>query len=345
MYARYLIGTVGAHQPSLTEQLIAAWKAQTFVPAQGAFGTQLKEAGVVFNNIPTILPEAALWSGQANLGHDHDEIIKNIHKAYAEAGALCLLANTYDAYTRYRAAGISHAETAHTLKKVVRLARWAADEVTKKDSQRRYVGASVAPYTDFLLEHDRSKIQRALAYEHPYTMERRYHSHIQALLAEKPDYLQLECISSLAHGEAMARAAEKSGLPVILSFTPELNVCEYTGVHRLLDGTPLDDAVIKLKKIVGPHLVALGVNCRPAETIAAVAPILKKHVGQGLLAAFPNGSDGHCHTGSHCHQGYVQTAFSLAKAGYNIIGGCCGTRPQDIAAMALSAKIFQPQAA
>ncbi|MEW5978432.1 MAG: bifunctional homocysteine S-methyltransferase/methylenetetrahydrofolate reductase [Acidobacteriota bacterium] len=96
-------------------------------------------------------------------------------------------------------------------------------------------------------------------------------------------------------------------------------------------------------------VMALGVNCGtgPKEILEILENIPR---GRHVLSAYPNAgvpsrSQGRYVFPDSSPQYFAEFAREAARAGVRILGGCCGTRPEHIAAMAEALKDFHPQEA
>ena len=296
--------------------------------AQGAFGTELERRGKAVG-LSVCSKSGSLWSGLANIDRRWKRIVRQVHRDYAVAGATLLLANTYINLQRYLNEGVSQAQAEAAIHGAVDAARLVAKEVTGK---RILVGASIAPISDFTEPETASHDRAALHAQHL--------ANARVVAAARPDYLQVECVSTWREGEAMIRAAAATGLPVLVSFVPEKTLKD--GQHVLGDGTPFVEAIRRTQAILGASLFGLGINCRTADVIDAALPVLVAHAKSEAIAVFPNGAGEACAHGwkhRHDHSSHADAisrwAAAVVEAGKSFVGGgCCGTTPNDIAAVA-----------
>ncbi len=104
---------------------------------------------------------------------------------------------------------------------------------------------------------------------------------------------------------------------------------------RLPDGTPLAVAARTVAKY--PNVFAVGVNCIPLEEVTAAIETVYQVTDKPVIA-YPNSSatyDPTTKTWSYPHgrRGLVDYLPQWLAAGLTIVGGCCTTTPQDIAAL------------
>jgi S-methylmethionine-dependent homocysteine/selenocysteine methylase len=268
----------------------------------GATGTELERHGV-----PCALP---LWSTHALL-HQPDQV-RRVHADHVAAGAELLTANTFRTQERTLARGGAGGRGAELTALAVRLAREAAAE-----APRPVVVLGSAPPLEDCYSPQLVPAAAALAREHA--------RHAENLAAAGADAILVETMNTLREAHAALRAARATGLPVLASF-----VCG-SGA-RLLSGEPLRDAVV-LASAEGAAAVL--VNCLPMRDVPACLAV---------LAAGPLPFGAYANLGAPEPEGWRRDdrppeAFAGAargwlRAGATVIGGCCGTQPEHIAALA-----------
>ncbi|MDF1563252.1 MAG: homocysteine S-methyltransferase family protein [Deltaproteobacteria bacterium] len=260
----------------------------------GAMGTALEASGLA-------LP-APDWSAHAVL--HHPQAVRELHLAYARAGAEVLTACTFR--TTFRALGEGWEEVAH---RAVELAREAAASV---DHEVRVAG-SIAPLEDCwrpdLSPPDPGPEHRALA----------------GVLADAGvDLLLCETFTHVGEGHSAARAAASTGLPVWLSFSagPSGDLLDFDDLVDAFDNANLTGAD------------ALLLNCVPLAVVEAVYPLLGEF---GLpWGVYPNaGAVQEGHAGPPLDPAtFARVAQRWVEAGASIVGGCCGTTPAHLEALA-----------
>lgn len=259
----------------------------------GATGTELERRGA-----PCDLP---LWSS-GGLLHT-PELVGEIHAAYAQAGCDLLTAASFRTQRRVLArCGL--AERAEELTRLaVRLAR---------ESHRGPVLGSAPPLED-CYQPDRVPEDTALEQEH--------REHAEWLARAGADAILAETHNTAREARAAALAAQAVGLPVLVSF-----VCDADG--RLLSGEPLEAGI---EAVLAARPLAVGVNCLPISALETCLPILKACGLPFLLS--PN-------LGAPSERGeplepdrFAALAGTWEEAGAAIIGGCCGTTPEHLAAV------------
>ena len=261
------------------------------------------------------------------------DVIEEIHRAFLEAGADIIETNTFSAQAISQADyGMQH--LVHELNVAsAQIARRAADDYSRRDAQRpRFVAGSMGPTNAALSlspEVDNPGY-RTLTFD---TLKEAYKEQARGLVEGGVDFLLPETTFDTLNLKACIVAIEElfeelgRRLPVVLSLT----ITDRSG--RTLSGQTLDAAWIS---IAHAKPFAVGLNCalgatdmRPyIEELATIAPVyVSCYPNAGLPNAF----------GEYEEQP-AQTAAVLkefAAAGWlNIAGGCCGTRPEHIRAIA-----------
>jgi S-methylmethionine-dependent homocysteine/selenocysteine methylase len=274
----------------------------------GAIGTELERHGV-----PTPAP---LWSAAAL--DSTPGLVRDLHAAYARSGADIIVANTFRLSAR-AVDSVGRADDGPTLaRRAVKLAREGVAHSGR--SAETIVAASVGPARDCYTPEDVPG-REVLQEEHDWTLD--------WLLAADPDMLWIETIGTVREAAVLAELATARAFPFVLSF-----ILDEAGA--LLGGEPLAEAVAA----VDPHEpLAFGLNCMPPQGITRHLPGLVSLTKRRVAAyahindprPLPGWSFAECDVAP---EKLAQTAADLRKLGASIIGGCCGSRPEHIAAIA-----------
>ena len=282
------------------------------VVLDGGLATELERRGADLRD--------PLWSAKV-LVEDPDAI-RGVHAAYFEAGADVAISASYQAtFEGLAGRGIERAGAATLMRRSVELAREAA-------SGDQVVAASVGPYgamlgngAEYTGDYDRDEDQ-LVEFHVP---------RIEALAEAEPDVFAVETIPSFVEAGALVRALERvPGIPAWVSFS-----CRDGG--HVCDGTPIATAVEVVA--TAPSVVAVGVNCtsplhveRLVETISATT--------DKPVVCYPNRGSFWDPMRKAWTDPPRQDArpplrpLAWKEAGASMIGGCCGTTPEDIAAIA-----------
>ena len=163
------------------------------------------------------------------------------------------------------------------------------------------------------------------------------------ILAPHVDVFLCETMSHINEAIAAARAARSTGKPVIVSFT-----LHEQNPGKLRSGQSLEDAINGLGEV---DLEGHGANCTLPERISDAMPILAKsnlkYVG-GYANAFTHVPEDWLLDGEKITDGPLELRDDLSpeiyskfvgqwiNQGATLVGGCCGTLPSHIAAIATS---------
>jgi 5-methyltetrahydrofolate--homocysteine methyltransferase len=267
-------------------------------------------------------------------------IVSGIHEAYLKSGADIIETCSFNA-TAISLAGYGLADFAYELSAAAaRLARKAADAFSTTDKPRFVAGsmgptaksASIAPDLD-----DPGK--RAVTWDE---LETAYYENARGLLDGGADIFLIETVFDTLNAKAaifaVRRLAQERGLdlPLIISAT----VSDNGG--RLLSGQSVEAFCVS---VLHANPLALGLNCsfgaeKLKQYIAALSAVAPCLVSAYPNAGFPNS-----------HGVYDETPESMAdhleeymRGGLvNIVGGCCGSTPAHIAAIAARAEKYAPR--
>ncbi|GGD07545.1 homocysteine S-methyltransferase [Franconibacter daqui] len=305
----------------LNNPLNALLSQQPYVVLDGALATELEARGCNLAD--------SLWSAKVLM--ENPELIYQVHLDYFRAGAQCAITASYQATPAgFAARGLDEAQSCALIARSVELARQAREDFLKEQPQAAplLVAGSVGPYGAFLADgaEYRGDYQLSEAAFNAFHRPR-----VAALLAAGADLLACETLPSLA--EARALAALLTEFPAARAwFSFTLRDSEH-----ISDGSPLGEVVEALKD--NPQIVALGINCIALEKTTAALSHLHSLTPLPLVV-YPNSGEEYDaasktwrHRGHACHtlEHYLP---AWREAGAKLIGGCCRTTPQDIAALA-----------
>lgn len=270
------------------------------------------------------------------------EIITDIHTAYLNAGADLIETNSFNS-TSIALADYHMSDLAYELNfAAASLARKAADAVTKKTPEKpRFVVGILGPTnrTASLSPDVNDPGFRNVSFEELVVA---YTESISGLVDGQSDILMIETIFDTLNCKAAIFAVEKYfadhniALPLMISGT----ITDASG--RTLSGQTTAafwHAVRHAKPI------SIGLNC--ALGAAALRPYIQElskiadtHVSMHANAGLPNAFGEYDETPAEM----ASVIQDFAKSGFiNIVGGCCGTTPQHIEALAETVKNIQPR--
>ncbi len=270
----------------------------------GATGTEIERLGV-----PTSLP---LWSASALW--QCPELLEGIHRAYADAGADLLTANTFRTQRRSLAAAGLGSQAAELTQRAVQLARRAAEAAP---GEPPLVLGSSPPLAD-CYRPDLVPDDETLAREHA--------EHVENLARAGVDAVLFETLNSVREARAATRAAHSAGVPFLVSF-----VCDASA--RLLSGEALEAAL----EAVSPQApLALAVNCLPPSAVDACLPALHdcgRPFGVYANLGEPDAASGFRRSEETTPRDFAEHAVRWLDAGARLVGGCCGTTPAHLRAV------------
>jgi methionine synthase / methylenetetrahydrofolate reductase(NADPH) len=150
------------------------------------------------------------------------------------------------------------------------------------------------------------------------------------------DLFILETFGELAELEMAVRAAKETGLPVVASLA-------FGEGSRLSGGIGAEDAALRLVA-AGADLVGANCGAGPLELLATLKRIAA--VTELPLAAYPNSGFPEYVDGRYIYRTtpdyFAGMAREMVAAGAALVGGCCGTTPEQIRAVAQALRGLQP---
>lgn len=156
---------------------------------------------------------------------------------------------------------------------------------------------------------------------------------IRELAAASPDFIIAETMPCLEEAKGIALALEKTSVPYFISFVINREGC-------LLDKTPLRDAINSIDKITKNMPIGYMVNCSyPSFLCAQHQP---ENLFNRLIGFLANGSslDHYDLDQSSMLKSESVADWAIAmlelnqKYGIKVLGGCCGTNPKYLKAIA-----------
>ena len=324
-------------------ELLQAEAAKRILITDGAFGTEIQNWK---------LDEAA-YAGDLDLSHDQKgnndilvltkpEVIASIHRAYFEAGADIAETNTFSANR------ISQADygAEHLVREInvesARLARSIADEFAAKDGRPRFVAGALGPTNKTLSLSPEVNDPGYREIEFDFLKDV-YREQIDALVEGGVDFILVETVFDTLNAKAAVMAAMEAAndlrrdLPIMMSMTlTDLSGRNLSGHtveafwHAIRHARPV---TIGLNCSFGaqqlrPHVKTLSAIC---DTLIMVYPNAGLPNELGEYDELPETTAGL--VGEWAEQGQV-----------NVLGGCCGSTPDHIRAIADAVRNLSPRA-
>lgn len=269
-----------------------------------------------------------LWS--AGLLQNDPQAIIDVHRAYLDAGARCIISASYQASRQgFMSLGMSVQAADELIASSVSLAKMARQQYLDDNpgtDPLPIVAASIGPYGATL--HDGSE------YTGNYGVGRdalrRFHEDRLAMLDRAgADVLACETIPDYQEARVLCELLENVRSPAWISFSCR-DDC------HIGDGTPLEQAARLFRK--HPRVLAIGINCTAPRLISGLIDQIKAAAPDKAIVVYPNSGEKY-DAGNHSWSGTVSPVESAAAArawrdaGAKLIGGCCRMGPQHIAAM------------
>lgn len=271
------------------------------------------------------------------------QLTQRLHERYLEAGADVITTNAFRANGRtlrqVRWNQIQLPETAEPALKEIwmqgwweelegaltryatRLAQTARRQLDKEDEV--CIAGNLAPLEDCFAP------QRAPSRPEAYREHRRK---AQCLAQAGVDLILIETMGTLGEAEGTLEAALETTLPVWISFVARGG--------KLLSGEPFSEVLAMLKAHLPSSLCGALLNCCEPEEMDALLPELTSAFGGASVrvGAYANvqAPDQHGVWRRRADippSAYARRAQQWVERGASIVGGCCGTTPQDIAAL------------
>ncbi|MBU0669240.1 MAG: homocysteine S-methyltransferase family protein [Alphaproteobacteria bacterium] len=323
-------------------ELLQAEAAKRILITDGAFGTAIQNWK---------LDEAA-YAGTLGLSHDQKgnndilgltkpEVVASIHRAYFEAGADIAETNTFSANR------ISQADygAEHLVREInvesARLARGIADEFAAKDGRPRFVAGALGPTNKTLSLSPEVNDPGYREIEFDFLKDV-YREQIDALVEGGVDFILVETVFDTLNAKAAVMAAMEAAndlgrdLPIMMSMTlTDLSGRNLSGHtveafwHAIRHARPV---TIGLNCSFGaqqlrPHVKTLSAIC---DTLIMVYPNAGLPNELGEYDELPETTAGL--VGEWAEQGQV-----------NVLGGCCGSTPDHIRAIAEAVRNLPPR--
>lgn len=281
------------------DRLTELLQSRRVVLGDGAMGTMLQLAGLIEG-----APER--WNVE------RPDVVSSIHRAYVEAGSDFISTNTFGG-TRNRLQLDGLADRVAELNEAgARLAREAAGE--------RLVAGSMGP-TGELME--------PLGLLTPDGARESFAEQARALKAGGADFALIETMSALEEVQAAVGGARDAELPVAVTMSFDTNF------HTMMGIKPAQ----AVSTLAGWGVRLVGANCGngPAE-IERIMTEMSKARPDGVFlmaksnAGMPRWKDDRITYGG-TPEVMADYARKMLALGVNVVGGCCGSAPEHVAAM------------
>jgi len=321
---------------------LRAEAAKRILVKDGAYGTSIQSRRLDSDAYRGELELAKDQRGNNDLLNlTRPELVAEIATEFAEAGVDILATNTFNANAISQADYGAQAHVADINRAAARIVRSVADRYSQADGRRRWVAGALGPTNKTLsLSPDvNDPAYREVDFD---TMKAVYRDQVDALIEGGVDFILIETIFDTLNAKAGIKAALEAGealgrpLPLMISMT----LTDLSG--RNLSGHTVEAFWASVRHA---KPVTIGLNCsfgaaqlRPH--LAALAA-----TADTLVMAYPNA--GLPNELGEYDEAAAETAAQVAEwvadGLVNIVGGCCGTTAEHIAAIARAARAGSPR--
>ena len=318
--------------------------AQRILVLDGAYGTLLQRANLTEDDFrfDGADPDRSYAGNFDLIQLTRPDVLARIHADYLAAGADILKTNTFNAQAISQADYAAQALVRDMNLAGARLAREAVDAAVARDGRPRWVAGSVGPTnrTASLSPDVERPGFRAITYD---DLLAAYLEQVTALLEGGVDALLVETVFDTLNAKAALEACEEAfeatgrRVPIMLSGT----ITDASG--RTLSGQTPEAFVVSTEHA---DLFSVGLNCALGpepmhpylrEIAEATGALVSTHPNAGLPNAFGEYDES--------PEQMAAVLGGFAREGLlNVVGGCCGTTPEHIAAFVAAVDGVPPRA-
>jgi methionine synthase I (cobalamin-dependent) len=284
-----------------TERLWSRLTSGDVLVADGATGTMLQGEGLEPGRIPEV------WV------LERPDLIQALHRSYVQAGANVILTCSCGG-NRYRLENDGLAD------RVVEINRRAAELAREVAGKEVFVAGDMGPTGQLL---------QPFGPLSPEDMRQAYAEQARGLTEGGADFLLIETMSDLGEAQAaIAGVRSATSLPVICTFSFD------THGHTMMGLKPETVA-----QKIGPLVDGVGANCgRDPDEYIGFIQAMRSAAPEAIIWVKPNAGLPHLIEDTVVYDAtphkMEQVALKLVEAGAQIVGGCCGTTPEHVAAVA-----------
>jgi 5-methyltetrahydrofolate--homocysteine methyltransferase len=328
--------------PSAAEAAFRAALAERILVKDGPYGTAIQGLGLSEADYRGTLATNHDQKGNNDLLNlTQPEAIEGIARAYADAGADILATNSFNANRISQGDYGTQALVPEMNRAAASILRRVADDYRARDGRQRFVAGALGPTNKTLSLSPRVEDPGYREVDFDFVVSV-YREQVDALLDGGVDFILIETVFDTLNAKAAAFAAmeaeEARGMrvPLMLSMT----LTDLAG--RNLSGQTVEAFFVS---IAHTRPITVGLNCSFGATeLRPHVKVLAQQADTAVLvypnAGLPNAFGGYDEA--------PETTASLirdwAEAGLlNAIGGCCGTTPAHIRAMAEAVRGLPPR--
>lgn len=286
----------------------------------GALATEMEQRGADLHD--------TLWS--ARYLHESPDLIRDVHLDYLLAGARIIITASYQAsIPGFMACGMSYQTATELIGLSVDLAKDARQRWREQNQHAPYqplIAGSIGPYGAYTADGGEYRGKYGLTAQQLRDFHR---PRLDLLYQRGVDLLACETIPDLEEAIVLAELiAEYPNLTAWMSFSCPNDKTTWAGQSLI-------DVAHTMQKY--PHIVAIGSNCTAPQYMPGIITTFRQ-AGHAHVVVYPNSGEVYNATdnqwyGTATCDDYVAAAHTWVAAGATIIGGCCRTNPQIIAAL------------
>ncbi len=262
----------------------------------GAMGTMLQRSGLKLGGLPE------------ELNFTDPQLIEDIHRSYIAAGAQAVYANTFGA-------------NRHKLKN----SKYSVTEVVKRGIE---IARKACEGTDALVALDVGSLGRMMRPAGDMPVDEAYDMFREIMTAGKDaDFIAIETMTDLMEIKtALLAAKENTDLPVVCSMSFEQNMRTFTGCGVASMALTLSS--------LGADVIGMNCSLGPKDALPIAEELLKWSSVPVMIrpnAGLPDPKTNLYNVGP---DEYADILAQMADMGVKVFGGCCGTTPEYISAVA-----------
>jgi homocysteine S-methyltransferase len=285
------------------------------------------------------------WCGLAQI--ERPDAVQTIHEDFIQAGAEIITTNTYSTNRHVLGSANEQDSVVQGNEDAVKVARAAASAAGARVAKKVWVAGSISNHPPYFFENvkntsnsdsdgdDNNNLTKT-SQGWPCVADEFANYVEQGELLKKGgvDFIILEMVKDLEHGETLCAAAETLGLPVFLGVTTAVR--EDGGVKFRDSDDLLVDGVKKLLAKC-QNVVAINVMHTPMDEIVPSVKAVRS-VWEGPIGVYPNNAvaaarfdwqgKAKCFTPDE----FAEQAKEWVACGAQYVGGCCGFGPAHIKA-------------
>lgn len=280
----------------------------------GGLATELESRGHDLND--------DLWSARLLLSES--VAIRDVHLAYLQAGADCIVTASYQAsIPGLTAQGLGKDDAMNVLLSSVSIARDAAALYAQESERQVLIAASVGPYGAYLADgseyHGNYNASRDELFD--------FHGpRLECLSQSDADLLAIETIPNRVEASVLCELVGRADIPAWLS-------CCCRNERELSDGAELAEVVAIAADY--ESIFAVGANCTSPEFIPGLMESIQRAANSKGIVVYPNSGQRYeietrSWRGETSEADFGQLAISWKNRGATLIGGCCKTGPEHI---------------